>query len=131
MSRGMAQAAKELAMGKQYGGTKSSAAAKRKMGTKGGVPRQTFNTPAVAGPAGVAVNDVVPESPVEAPPPPASPDDSQQAAPLFEVAWEVCWQLGGISTVLKTKSPAMVEGWGDRYCLIGPYNPATADVEFE
>src|SRR3954463_7508389 len=25
----------------------------------------------------------------------------------------------------------MVDGWGDRYCLIGPYNPATADVEFE
>ena len=58
-------------------------------------------------------------------------DDSSQPALLFEAAWEVCWQLGGIYTVLKTKSPAMVEGWGDRYCLIGPYNPATADVEFE
>jgi glycogen(starch) synthase len=62
---------------------------------------------------------------------PPKPDDSAQPALLFEVAWEVCWQLGGIYTVLKTKSPAMVEGWGDRYCLIGPYNPATADIEFE
>ena len=50
---------------------------------------------------------------------------------LFEVAWEVCWQLGGIYTVLRTKAPAMIERWGDRYCLIGPYNPATAAVEFE
>ena len=50
---------------------------------------------------------------------------------LFEVAWEVCWQLGGIYTVLRTKADAMLERWGDRYCLIGPYNPATAAVEFE
>jgi glycogen(starch) synthase len=44
---------------------------------------------------------------------------------LFEVAWEVCWQLGGIYTVLKTKAASMLEKWGDRYCLIGPYNPNT------
>ncbi len=50
---------------------------------------------------------------------------------LFEVAWEVCWQLGGIYTVLKTKAACMLEKWGDRYCLIGPYNPNTAAVEFE
>jgi glycogen(starch) synthase len=50
---------------------------------------------------------------------------------LFEIAWEVCWQLGGIYTVLKTKAPAMLERWGDRYCLIGPYNPQTAPLEFE
>ena len=25
----------------------------------------------------------------------------------------------------------MLEQWGDRYCLIGPYNPQTAAVEFE
>jgi glycogen(starch) synthase len=47
------------------------------------------------------------------------------------VAWEVCWQLGGIYTVLKTKAAAMLEKWGDRYCLIGPYNPHTAPMEFE
>jgi glycogen(starch) synthase len=65
------------------------------------------------------------------PPPPKLEDPAKQPALLFEVAWEVCWQLGGIYTVLKTKAQTMVEGWGDRYCLIGPYNPATAEVEFE
>lgn len=50
---------------------------------------------------------------------------------LFEVAWEVCQQLGGIYTVIRSKAPAMVERWGQQYCLVGPYNPATAAVEFE
>jgi glycogen(starch) synthase len=50
---------------------------------------------------------------------------------LFEIAWEVCWQLGGIYTVLRSKAPAMLERWGERYCLIGPYNAATAALEFE
>ncbi len=50
---------------------------------------------------------------------------------LFEVAWEVCWQLGGIYTVLRSKVASMQQRWGDRYCLIGPYNPSTAAVEFE
>jgi len=50
---------------------------------------------------------------------------------LFEVGWEVCWQLGGIYTVLRTKAAAMMKRWGDRYFLIGPYNPQTAAVEFE
>jgi len=50
---------------------------------------------------------------------------------LFEIAWEVCWQLGGIYTVLRTKVPAMIDRWSNRYCLIGPYNPRTAAVEFE
>jgi len=50
---------------------------------------------------------------------------------LFEIGWEVCWQLGGIYTVLRTKAAAMIARWGDRYCLIGPYNPNTAPVEFE
>ena len=50
---------------------------------------------------------------------------------LFEVAWEVCQQVGGIYTVLKTKVPSMLEKWGDQYCLIGPYNQHTAAIEFE
>ena len=58
-------------------------------------------------------------------------DGKDEPALLFEVAWEVCWQLGGIYTVLRTKAPAMLERWGKRYCLIGPYNPRTAAVEFE
>ena len=67
-----------------------------------------------------------------APPPPRpTPPAIPQPPLLFEIAWEVCWQLGGIYTVLKTKAAAMIERWGDRYCLIGPYNPQTAAVEFE
>ena len=50
---------------------------------------------------------------------------------LFEVAWEVCQQLGGIYTVIRSKVPSIVEQWGNRYCLIGPYNPQTSQTEFE
>src|ERR1700689_739624 len=50
---------------------------------------------------------------------------------LFECGWGVCWPLGGIYTVLRTKAPAMLERWGERYFLIGPYNPSTAALEFE
>ncbi len=50
---------------------------------------------------------------------------------LFELAWEVCNQVGGIYTVIRSKVPAMVEKWGDDYCLIGPYIPQTASIEFE
>jgi glycogen(starch) synthase len=60
----------------------------------------------------------------------ALPDPTHEAL-LFEVAWEVCWQLGGIYTVLRTKAAAMQAVWGQRYCLIGPYNPTTAAIEFE
>jgi glycogen(starch) synthase len=50
---------------------------------------------------------------------------------LMEIAWEVCNQVGGIYTVLRSKVPSMVSRWGSRYCLVGPYNPHTAEVEFE
>ncbi len=50
---------------------------------------------------------------------------------LFEIAWEVCWQLGGIYTVIRSKAPQMTRIWGERYCLIGPYNADTAAVELE
>jgi glycogen synthase len=50
---------------------------------------------------------------------------------LFEVAWEVCCQAGGIYTVLRTKAPAAVRRWGPGYWLVGPYRPAAAAVEFE
>ena len=63
----------------------------------------------------------------EVPKPPPAPAEPI----LFEIAWEVCWQLGGIYTVLRTKAPAMLQRWGDRYCLIGPYNPQTAAYEFD
>ncbi len=61
----------------------------------------------------------------------ASEAPEEEPPLLFEIAWEVCWQLGGIYTVLRTKAASTVSTWGDRYCLIGPYNPGTAAVEFE
>lgn len=50
---------------------------------------------------------------------------------LCEVAWEVCQQVGGIYTVIRSKSPCMVKSWGNRYCLVGPYNPQLSPAEFE
>lgn len=50
---------------------------------------------------------------------------------LFEVAWEVCNQLGGIYQVIRSKAPLMAQRWGDRYCLVGPYDASKAAVEFE
>ncbi len=50
---------------------------------------------------------------------------------LFETAWEVCNQVGGIYTVLRSKASVTVDDWGDRYCLIGPYVEDKAAVEFE
>ena len=67
---------------------------------------------------------------VKNPAAPVAEDDPTQPL-LFEVAWEVCWQLGGIYTVIRTKAGTMVESWGHHYCLIGPYNADTASVEFE
>src|SRR4051812_7337017 len=63
--------------------------------------------------------------------PPPEPIHAPHPPMLFECAWEVCWQLGGIYTVLRSKAAAMQTRWGDNYCLIGPYNPATAAMEFE
>jgi len=40
---------------------------------------------------------------------------------LLEVAWEVCNQVGGIYTVIRSKAPVMMDRWGGRYCMIGPY----------
>jgi glycogen(starch) synthase len=73
----------------------------------------------------------VAQQPEAPPPPPEFPRHYTEPPLLFECAWEVCWQLGGIYTVLRTKVAAMLERWGDRYCLIGPYNPDTAQLEFE
>ena len=50
---------------------------------------------------------------------------------LFEIAWEVCNQVGGIYTVIRTKVPAMVEKWEDNYYLLGPYFEKKASAEFE
>jgi len=39
---------------------------------------------------------------------------------LIECAWEVCNQLGGIYTVIRSKVPEMTRQWENRYCLVGP-----------
>ncbi len=50
---------------------------------------------------------------------------------LIECSWEVCNQIGGIYTVLRSKVPAMIEQWGDNYCLLGPLNDPNIDAELE
>jgi glycogen(starch) synthase len=57
---------------------------------------------------------------------------TRRAEPLLmEISWEVCNQSGGIYTVLRSKVPSMVSRWSSRYCLLGPYHHASAQVEFE
>lgn len=50
---------------------------------------------------------------------------------LFEVAWEVCSQIGGIYTVIKTKAATMTDRWGENYFVVGPYHEHTSALEFE
>ncbi|XP_038594816.1 glycogen [starch] synthase, liver, partial [Micropterus salmoides] len=40
---------------------------------------------------------------------------------LFEVAWEVTNKVGGIYTVIQTKSKITVDEWGENYYMMGPY----------
>lgn len=39
---------------------------------------------------------------------------------VFEVSWEVCNKVGGIHTVISTKSPFMSKEYGDNYIVLGP-----------
>jgi glycogen(starch) synthase len=50
---------------------------------------------------------------------------------LVESAWEVCNQVGGIYTVIRSKVRTMQENWGDDYFLVGPYFEHQANSEFE
>lgn len=50
---------------------------------------------------------------------------------LIETAWEVCNQVGGIYTVIKSKVPSTTTKWGDNYFLLGPYIPSQASTTFE
>lgn len=50
---------------------------------------------------------------------------------LMEVAWEVCNQIGGIYTVIRSKVPAAVETWGEDYLCIGPLVHKNFSAEFE
>jgi glycogen synthase len=53
------------------------------------------------------------------------------AAYLMEVSWEVCNQVGGIYTVIRSKAPAMVEHAHGQYCMIGPYVSKNINAELE
>ncbi|MFN8340560.1 MAG: glycogen/starch synthase [Cyclobacteriaceae bacterium] len=50
---------------------------------------------------------------------------------LIEVAWEVCNQVGGIHTVIRTKAAAMTQLSTLSYCMIGPYVNKNIQVELE
>ena len=50
---------------------------------------------------------------------------------VVECAWEVCNQVGGIYTVIRSKVPAAVAEWGDDYCLLGPNANKDIQAEFE
>jgi glycogen(starch) synthase len=50
---------------------------------------------------------------------------------LIEVAWEVCNQVGGIYTVIRSKAPCVMEKRGGNYCLIGPYVYKNIQAEIE
>jgi glycogen(starch) synthase len=51
----------------------------------------------------------------------ASKDHDVHSEILLEVAWEVCNQVGGIYTVIRSKAPAMMKNRGPRYCMVGPF----------
>lgn len=57
-------------------------------------------------------------------------EDKLENRLLLEIAYEVCNQLGGIYTVLRTKAETMVNKWGDSYYAIGPYFSELANYEF-
>lgn len=50
---------------------------------------------------------------------------------LIECAWEVCHQVGGIYTVIRTKTRDISNIWDQNYCLVGPYFKNHAEAEFE
>ncbi|MCS6832531.1 MAG: hypothetical protein NZ521_03065, partial [Flammeovirgaceae bacterium] len=60
-----------------------------------------------------------------------SPDEMSNTL-LVEAAWEVCNQVGGIYTVIRSKVPSVVNKWGKQnYCLLGPYIGSSVSAVFE
>src|SRR5690554_1606509 len=50
---------------------------------------------------------------------------------IIECAWEVCNQVGGIYTVIRSKVPAAVDTFGQNYCLLGPLENENISAEFD
>lgn len=59
------------------------------------------------------------------------PSNPISEAVLVEVAWEVCNQVGGIYTVIRSKVPVAMDYWAGRYCLVGPYVSKSITAELE
>ncbi len=57
--------------------------------------------------------------------------DQFPASCIVEVAWEVCNQVGGIYTVIRSKAPAMVKQAVGPYCMVGPYMNRHIQAELE
>lgn len=56
---------------------------------------------------------------------------SNQNRWCFEVAWECANKVGGIYTVIRSKTGASVNEMGDQYVCVGPYFEAKARAEIE
>ncbi|MEI9917301.1 MAG: glycosyltransferase [Bacteroidota bacterium] len=50
---------------------------------------------------------------------------------LIESAWEVCNQVGGIYTVIRSKAPCIMETYTGHYCMVGPYVNKGIQAELE
>ncbi len=50
---------------------------------------------------------------------------------FFEVSWEICHQVGGIYTVIKSKAGKLYQLYKEKYFLIGPYYAKEAAIKFE
>jgi glycogen(starch) synthase len=50
---------------------------------------------------------------------------------LVEVAWEVCNQVGGIYTVIRSKAPAVMKNHSGNFCMVGPYVSKSIQAEIE
>jgi len=56
---------------------------------------------------------------------------SLKSTRIIEVAWEICNQVGGIYTVIRSKVPDMKHQWKDNYSVIGPYFDNNTEFEEE
>ena len=55
-----------------------------------------------------------------------------KAKRCYEISWEVCNKVGGIYTVVSSKSMQMMSQYGkENYWLVGPYFPEKAYGIFE
>ena len=57
--------------------------------------------------------------------------NQKQDTLLVEVAWEVCNQVGGIYTVIRSKAPEMMANRSGHFCMIGPYLNKGIQAELE